>query len=585
MPVPSAHDIRLKMAMGYSPTSEEMAILQQGTNAPPTTPSPDPTTQGSTPGLTGQTGTGPAKDTSVRGDPTIPTFSGETSEPPLSYSYSGESSNISDYAGGYMSFLADNPQYVVDLLSPYINSATGTISISDINNALHTVQDWTGSGRQGAGRFSLQDMLYDSSGNPLMYQSTPTSSEEGGFSGSTYTFSPSASLQDLFSGDTMPWATTSMQEYLTPGQYRTWQDLDPAQQQALANQGIFNMDDSRAQFILTDQNDPQWNQYFSGIDTTGGNIRVDQLEQALRGGLSRQFDALGNTSQTPTEGWLFENPQVMLQMLGYAIPGLGQVLGASNMQALTQAGNVLNLGSNVLNLGNALANENWTQAALGGFGLYNNAANLANSANFGNTNPTAMGSPYYQQYTPGSVVGGLTGNTMPEWVNSAVGNAGVAALTGGDPLYYAGQSLVGSAGDALLEQLGIQPGDMLYSLGQAGLNYLYGNAYNNWQNSGGGGSGGGGTGGGTTPPGTGGGGGGGTTPTPLPGWEPMNPPSFNYPQPPSYNPSPYGQIPGGGAGSGYGSTASYGTGETYGGDSAQDPGNPYNWSKPETVYG
>jgi len=474
-----------------------------------------------------------------------------------------------ELAGNYLNSLTKDPQTVVDLLKPYIKD--GQINISDINNTLHTVTDWTGSGRQGSGKFDLSNLYYDQSGNALTQQIVNNFDDNGPHP--TYNPISAGSITDLFKQDGgADWyrdpyrfnygGESSPSTWTPQAGSRTWDQLSEAEQTNLTNNGLFGgMTDPKSQFIVDRE----------------GSVGVGELNDLLTGAFQRQYEKLRNTGQEQSESWL-QSPQGLMTALSF-IPGLQPFMG---------------MAQGVNSVGSGLAHGNYTQAALGAFGLYNGAAGIVNngSQNYmagvdqpGSTWYNDMyrqsgieGIPdFYSRVTPGSIVGNMTNNSMPNWANDALGAGGVAALTGGDPLRYAGSSLVSSGSNALMDYLGIDSNGIIGGIANQGLNYLYTDLYNGYMDAWGprnnGSQNGGGNSGGTTGevPGT----------NPVDSYMPI--PNNPYIPPTiTTQSSPYQSISGGT--SSYGQQASYGTGETYSGDTAQDSGNPYDGSKPERVY-
>lgn len=337
------------------------------------------------------------------------------------------------------------------------------INLSDLYSLFSSTANFTGSGRQGSGLQSLDDIWFDpNSGyaalggrDQLSNSITSTSSRDGGWN----FYDPYAPV-GLGMDEPAPWSDNGnlpdndprgtwnpeMQAFIPrdSGGLVKYDQLSPQLQQQLRTSGLFpNIDESS----------------LKGNRDLPSQFSLDQTGSIMEQYLNLEKQRIGNTGKPESNSWLMNSG------IGTLFSGLGSALGIP----------FLNLAGNITNTGQAIENEQWGSALMGGLGAYNTSAGIVNNANFSNVNPEAMGSPVYETFNPSQYVAqdvlGIENPTLGQYVGNAAVDSGVAALNGSDVGDALRNSLINTTVTNVGQELGLP--SMVSGMLGSGLSYLY----------------------------------------------------------------------------------------------------------------
>ena len=347
--------------------------------------------------------------------------------------------SLSQLAGNYLSGLSSNTELRNSLESLFNNSSS--VSAQDLDPLLQSYWNYTGSGRQGSGTSLLSELLFNNDGNVML---NPNLQQYRDNIDQTYTPNDLADQLAPISGDLIKNRTSTDAGFSflkeNDGSYKSWDQLTPEQQHRIYNTGLF----------------PNINLNTNCLES---NLSQSNITSSLNNWLQTQAQGLGNTSQRESEGYL----------LNQGLPTLLQGIGALSQVPF------FSLAGQAVNTANSLSNGNIGSALFNGIDMYNLAGNMANTANFNNVNPSAMGNEVYTQFNPSQFISrDLLGISNPT-IGNYVGNAGVAGiragLDGGDIGEAVSNSLLRTGVGDIARSLGLN--ETMTGIVQQGLSYLY----------------------------------------------------------------------------------------------------------------
>lgn len=329
------------------------------------------------------------------------------------------------------------------------------INLSDLYSMFSSTANFTGSGRQGSGMQNLEDLYFDKSGNVLVKpqagQLDPNLLGTEGYAppsyitGDTITgtskqdsgwdfYNPIAEAQAAL-GDNGGWVQPS-------NDFLQYSQLSPEMQQKIQTSGLFpNIDESS----------------LTGNRDLPSQFSLNQTGSIMDQYLNLEKQRIGNTGMPESDEWLMNGG------IGTLFSGLGSALGIP----------FLNLAGNITNTGQAIENEQWGSALMGGLGAYNTSAGIANNTamSVGPQQPENLIDTFNpSQYVAQDVLG-IENPTLGQYVGNAAVDSGVAALNGSDVGDALRNSLINTTVTNVGQELGLP--SMVSGMLGSGLSYLY----------------------------------------------------------------------------------------------------------------